>query len=238
MSAVLAPISLWIPIIVLGLVAWWIYNHRQQATNAARKLAALVPKKPATHAAPVVVIHTIDAHHAGAASHGHDTHHGGHAAQPKGPLWKSVLGWTVTVGVILLLLMAAGIPDLPSLLGFNENSRPMGAERPAASASIEPAGTTPVRGIPTDAISCPMDGTKTVIQPGKTIHVTIPDYTSINFKPDSKDGTIKACDYFRPDVCSSTDSTLEGDIDVLSVTNITSGESAQPVDFTCGYTTP
>ena len=73
-----------------------------------------------------------------------------------------------------------------------------------ASARVEPA----------DAVNCSMEpGAKIVIPPGKTIYVRIPTSTprtTIDFNPDTKDGTIKACDFHAPEVCSSTDKPLEG----------------------------
>lgn len=200
-------------LLVIGLVAYPAFFRKPGGKDG--------HKKPDDHSHDKGTSHGQD--------HSADDAHHGHA---KKPWWVTIL---TAVGVIVIVLVALKFVIVPILASWGFFQRPglAPSERLARETSVAQR-MAPKRFIPSDALPCP--DTKIVIEPGKSILVLIPEGMMIDFKPDTQDGTIKACDYHRPDQCSSTTSLLDIETSVLAVENVTLGKANEGrVNFTCHY---
>ncbi len=143
MSAVLEPVSLWIPVTIVVLVVWWVNTHRQQVSATTKKVASLIPKKSDEHPAPVVVTHTPGPHPSHGGGHGH--HHDHHKKSWQENLIMTCAALTVAIvfGLGVWWLMVGGgfgqIPGLSPTERFNRH-----IEQTTARATPAAAVCTPV----------------------------------------------------------------------------------------------
>lgn len=162
--------------------------------------------------------------------HGHDDHGHGHGSDT--PLWKTLLGWCTAIAAIGLLAVFFVTYVRPKL-GLDQMPGASREYRRQLAINNGTLRTPQGPSIPDDARYCGQyEGGKTTIEPGKSIRVIIPVDMLINFTPNTEDGTITACDYHKPDKCSSTTSVLKVGTRVLAIKNIT----VRPVEFSCNYT--
>lgn len=85
---------------------------------------------------------------------------------------------------------------------------------------------------PDDAVNCPMDDTKILIEVGKEIHVRIPGKTRMEPTPSVDTGLVSICSYFQSELCDPPgEEPLKINDDIVTVTNL----DTEDVQFDCGY---
>lgn len=142
---------------------------------------------------------------------------------------KKLLGILKWVVIVVLLVWLA-----PKVWHWLEGLDDDAAHASSSDAPVFVGTAHAVRG-PT-VIDCAGDNAITaVIKPGNSVHVRVPDRTYMDSKPDVAGGNISKCSFSNPNRCLEPGGTLNGDIDIFTVTNLSSGPDAKSVNFTCSY---
>lgn len=158
-------------------------------------------------------------------------HHGGDSKDHTKRDWVIVALLLVTILVLALWGFWLQQDSVRLLQANTTNSH---ARAVAVEAWMQRAGNAwPVNlPEPSDALNCPMDGAKILIEVGKEIHLRIPGETRMDPTPSVDSGLISICSYFQPDLCDPLgEEPLRINDDIVTITNL----DTEDVLFDCGY---